>query len=153
MIQVLIRPQIEKRVVARGIRQVASAVLEAEAVVSGASLSVVVADDDELRSLNRQFAGIDSATDVLAFADESSGPPFVSAPGEPRYLGDVIISFDRTQAQAAENGHSVEEELRLLIVHGVLHLLGHDHDSAEGQARMWERQNAVIAVLEGADHG
>jgi probable rRNA maturation factor len=153
MIQVLIRPQIEKRVVARGIRQVASAVLEAEAVVSGASLSVVVADDDEIRSLNRQFAGIDSATDVLAFADESSGPPFVSAPGEPRYLGDVIISFDRTQAQAAENGHSVDEELRLLIVHGVLHLLGHDHDSAEGQASMWERQDAIIAVLEGADHG
>lgn len=153
MIQVLIRPQVEPGVAVRSIRQVASTVLEAEAVAPEASLSVVIADDDEIQSLNRQFAGIDAATDVLAFADESSGHPFVSAPGEPRYLGDVVISFGRARAQAAEDGRPVEEELRLLIVHGILHLLGYDHDTTEGQMRMWERQNAIIAVLEGVDHG
>jgi len=152
MIQVLIRPQTEPSMAARGIRQIASAVLEAEEVAPEASLSIVITDDDEIRSLNRQFAESDAATDVLAFADESRGHPFVSAPGEPRYLGDVVISFARAREQAAADGRPVEEELRLLIVHGILHLLGYDHDTAESQQRMWERQNALIAVLEGADH-
>ena len=153
MIQVVVRPQVETGIAARSIRQIAGAVLDAEAVEPEASLSVVIADDGEIQSLNRQFAGIDAATDVLSFADESGGHPFVSAPGEPRYLGDVVISFERARAQAAEDGRPVEEELRLLIVHGILHLLGYDHDTAEGQARMWERQTAIIAVLEGVDHG
>jgi probable rRNA maturation factor len=77
----------------------------------------------------------------------------VSAPGEPSYLGDVIISFPRARAQAAEEGHPVEEELRLLIVHGVLHLLGYDHATVEEQKQMWERQNAIIAVLGGGGNG
>jgi len=153
VIQVLIRSQIERTVAARHIRQIASAVLEAEAVAAQASLSVVITDDDEVQSLNRRFGGIDAPTDVLAFADEPSAHPFVSAPGEPSYLGDVIISFAQARAQAAEEGHPVEEELRLLIVHGVLHLLGYDHATVEEQKQMWERQNAIIAVLGGGGHG
>ena len=153
MIQVVIRPQTESPVAARFVRQTASAVLQAEAVAGRVSLSIVITDDGEIQSLSRQFLGIDAPTDVLSFPDESTGHPFVSAPREPRYLGDVIVSLPRARAQAAEGGHTIAEELQLLIVHGILHLLGYDHATVDEQQQMWERQNAIIAVLAGGSHG
>ena len=85
-------------------------------------LAVVVADDEVLHELNRRHRDVDAPTDVLAFPDEAHGP-FVAAPGLPHYLGDVVISFQRAEVQAAEAGHDVQAELQLLVVHGVLHLL------------------------------
>lgn len=109
-------------------------------------VAVVVSDDASLRELNRRFRGIDEATDVLAFPNETRGP-FVGAPGLPRYLGDVVISYPRAEAQAAEAGHAVEAELQLLVVHGVLHLLGHDDQSAQERAEMWAAQKAILEAL------
>jgi probable rRNA maturation factor len=87
----------------------------------GAGSTCVIATDRELRNLNRRFRGKDYATDVLSF------PP-----------GEIAISFDRAEAQAAEHGHSVEEELRILMLHGVLHLAGMDHESDSGQMALAE---------------
>ncbi len=109
-------------------------------------VAVVVTDDDSLRELNRRFRGTDAPTDVLAFPDETRGP-FVGAPGLPRYLGDVVISYPRAEAQAAEAGHAVEAELQLLVVHGVLHLLGHDDQSEPERSQMWAAQEAVLQAL------
>lgn len=109
-------------------------------------VAVVVTDDESLRELNRRFRGIDAPTDVLAFPDETRGP-FVGAPGFPRYLGDVVISFPRAQEQAGQAGHPVEAELQLLVVHGVLHLLGYDDQSEPERAKMWAAQEAILKAL------
>jgi len=114
----------------------------------------VLTDDAEIQALNRQFRGIDAPTDVLSFAMQDESPEdqgFVVAPeqdAETRaYLGDVIVSYPRAAAQAAEQGHSVLAELRLLVVHGVLHLLGYDHATPQDQARMWAIQDVVLERL------
>jgi len=149
MVQVLIRPELEGKIDVRLVEQTAEVTLEHESVPPDVSLTIVVTGDDEIRSLNHQFRGFDSPTDVLSFGQEPATQPFVNAPDEEPYLGDVILSFPRAQAQAAEQGHSIETEIRLLIVHGILHLLGHDHATDEEEASMWARQDAILNTLEG----
>jgi probable rRNA maturation factor len=153
MIQVLIRPRFEADVDADEVERAVQAALKAESVSKDASLSVVITDDVEIRTLNRQFRQVDAPTDVLSFANDAPSSSFAVPPDEPPYLGDVILSFPRTRAQAAEQGHGVLQELRLLVVHGVLHLLGYDHDTSAQEARMWARQGAILDALRDADHG
>ena len=109
-------------------------------------LTLAITSDDALRDLNRRFVGLDAPTDVLAFPDDTRGP-FAALPGVPRYLGDVIISFPRAEAQAAAAGHTVEAELQLLIIHGVLHLLGHDDMEPEPRGAMWAAQATILHAL------
>ncbi len=112
----------------------------------GLALSVVVAGDGLVRRLNRDYRGVDAPTDVLAF-EAGPEPSFLEVTDEPRYLGDVIISWPRAAAQARSAGHPVDAELQLLLVHGVLHLLGYDDvDPAERQ-RMWTLQGEILAGL------
>ena len=152
MIEVLIRPGYEAQVDPQEIERVVQTVLHLEAAAN-VSLSVVITGDDEMRSLNRQFRDVDAPTDVLSFADDTPAPAFVDASDEPPYLGDVILSFPRAQVQAEEQGHSTAQEVRLLVAHGVLHLLGYDHADPGQQAAMWARQDAVLSELGGAANG
>ena len=103
-------------------------------------LSLVLTTDKKLRPLNRQFRGIDQVTDVLSFPGDLKG-------NEPGYLGDVIISVERAKAQAKEAGHSLSNELSLLTIHGVLHLLGYDHGEPAAKAKMWVAQNKILQAL------
>jgi probable rRNA maturation factor len=153
MVDVLIRPEFEKHVLAEDVLRAAHAVLQAEGASPEAALSIVITDDDEIRSLNRQFRHVDAPTDVLAFADDPTEQAFVTAPDEPPYLGDVIVSYPRARVQSATQRHSAAAELRLLIVHGVLHLLGYDHATKAEQAQMWARQESILSTLKGADDG
>jgi probable rRNA maturation factor len=89
--------------------------------------------------------GIDAPTDVLAFSAQEETEIFVVAPETVEYLGDVIVSYPRAVAQAGEARHEVEQELDLLIVHGLLHLLGYDHAEEEEKTLMWARQEAILA--------
>ena len=150
MIQVLIRPQIESQLQAEFVEQVVRVVLEHESVSAEADVSIVVTDDAEIQSLNAQFLKIDAPTDVLAFAQEETELPFIYAPDALPYLGDVIVSFPRAQTQAREHAHSVQDELRLLIIHGTLHLLGYDHTTSAEQTQMWRRQDAILEFWENA---
>ena len=109
-------------------------------------VAVVISGDDTLRELNRRFRDIDAATDVLSFPNDESSP-FAGIGGQPRYLGDVIVSFPRAEAQAGQAGHDVQAELQLLVVHGVLHLLGYDDQEAQARARMWAVQEAILDAL------
>ncbi|MCS7178682.1 MAG: rRNA maturation RNase YbeY [Anaerolineae bacterium] len=109
-------------------------------------VAIVITDDESMQELNRRFRGVDAPTDVLAFPNEARGP-FVSAPGFPRYLGDIAISYPRAEEQAAEAGHSTQAELQLLVVHGLLHLLGYDDQSEPERARMWAVQEAILRHL------
>lgn len=114
-------------------------------------VTVVIGDDELLRQLNREYRGIDAATDVLSFgveepADEAPSG-FVSAPEATAYLGDVIISYPTAARQADAAGHALLDELCLLAIHGTLHLLGHDHDTAEEERAMWAVQATLLEQL------
>jgi probable rRNA maturation factor len=109
------------------------------------SLTLVVTDDETVHRLNREYLGIDAPTDVLSFGGES--PDFVGAPEAQGYLGDVLIAYPQAQTQAAAAGYAVESELALLVVHGVLHLLGYDHQSPEDKAVMWSQQKEILSRL------
>jgi probable rRNA maturation factor len=106
-----------------------------------AGLTIVITDDDQLHQLNRNFLGIDAPTDVLSFPVEEIDPDS----GE-EYLGDTLISYPRAVAQADAGNHTVQDELQLLVVHGVLHLLGYDHNEGEKQV-MWAIQSEILADL------
>ena len=120
----------------------AQAALEHQQVGPQAALSIVLADDERLQQLNRDYLEIDAPTDVLSFPAGETDPDS----GE-TYLGDIIISVPRAKAQAEAGGHAVEQELELLVVHGVLHLLGHDHYEADEKAAMWAVQAKVLEEL------
>lgn len=107
-----------------------------------ADLSLVLTDDAHLQNLNRDFLHHDAPTDVLAFPAEESDPETGRS-----YLGDVIISLPRAAEQARERGHPIEAEMQLLVVHGVLHLLGHDHAGETEKAAMWAAQAAILETL------
>ena len=91
-------------------------------------LAIVLADDDEVRRLNRDYRGIDKPTNVLSFG--SAGDRRRRMAGEPVILGDVILARETVAAEAAAQGKSIADHALHLVVHGVLHLLGHDHNSA-----------------------
>jgi probable rRNA maturation factor len=110
-------------------------------------LTLTLVDDDEIHQINRQHRNVDRPTDVLSFPLVDGTDSFALPPGMPRELGDIIISYPRAVAQAEEYGHSVERELTYLVVHGVLHILGHDHEVPEEQAVMRAREEAALAVV------
>lgn len=126
---------------------------EEEGVRDGV-VSLTFTDDEGIRELNRKFRGVDKPTDVLSFPMREAGPdepPIIRDEDDPEAaeidepIGDIVISLPRALAQAAEYGHSPEREIGFLFVHGFLHLLGYDHDTAERERDMFERQERVLA--------
>ena len=97
--------------------------------------------------MNRAYRGYDKPTDVLSFAQNDSvddAPPAPKIPGLPEQLGDVIISVDTAVRQAKTHGLNLEDELALLAVHGVLHLLGYEDETVEGSAEMRVRERDIL---------
>jgi probable rRNA maturation factor len=118
------------------------ATLDHEAQSLDSELSVILTDDARLHELNLNYLGVDAPTDVLSF------PAFETDPETgARYIGDILISIPRAQTQADAAGHSLEAEVQLLVVHGVLHLVGHDHAEAKEKARMWKAQAEILERL------
>lgn len=145
-VDVQIAPRFARKVNAELLRRVTTEALQREGVEGEIALSVVITDDEAVWELNRQFRDVDAPTDVLAF-DSGEESDFVTAPGEPVYLGDVVISYPRAVAQAEEYGHSIDRELALLTVHGVLHLLGYDHADEVERTEMWAKQDEILGSL------
>lgn len=118
-----------------------------------ATLTLVITSDEAVQTLNRDYRGVDAPTDVLSFAAQESAPDTPALADLPpelaaelrSCLGDVIIAYPYADRQAALYQNSVQAELRLLAVHGVLHLLGYDHATPDEEAAMWARQTAVLA--------
>ena len=111
------------------------------------NVSVVLTDNRRLRKLNRDYLGIDAPTDVLSFpASESDGSEIDPETGT-RYIGDILISIPYAAKGAKQAGNSLEAEVQLLIVHGVLHLLGHDHAKPREKAKMWKAQHEILTQL------
>lgn len=130
-------------------------VLQQEGIAQHASL--VIADDDTARALNAEYRGVDKTTDVLSFAFDNAGEyygegdapsgwsaddDFVLPPGASAGLGEVIVSYPQAARQARQAGHPVERELAFLVVHGILHLIGHDHVD-DDDARVMQSKERV----------
>ena len=131
--------------------------LAEEGVDVPCEVDVLITDDEGIHQINLEQREVDRPTDVLSF------PMFYFRPGKPPKgdaldvdpetgllpLGDMVISYERAQAQAEEYGHSVQRELGYLAVHSVLHLLGYDHmDEGEEKRQMREREEAIMSVLQ-----
>ena len=108
-------------------------------------LSLLLTGDEQVRKLNRDFAGEDHATDVLSFSLRE-GEAFVSGDATDR-LGEVIVSFETAERQAEEAAHHVEDEVAHLLVHGVLHLLGYDHAEPDDETKMRTHERRVLSEL------
>jgi probable rRNA maturation factor len=124
------------------IRAAAEATLAHEG--TSGEVTVVLAGDRQLQALNREYLGIDAPTDVLAFP---AGRPELDPESGARYIGDILISVQRARAQARRARHPLESEVQLLVIHGVLHLLGHDHANVQDKSRMWAAQVEVLRTL------
>lgn len=101
--------------------------------LSDAEIELILTTNDEIAEINRDFRGIDKATDVLSFPSD----PFPGAP-----LGSIVISIDKVESVAQELGHSRDDEMALLFIHGLLHLLGYDHEIDHGEMR--EKESELI---------
>jgi probable rRNA maturation factor len=130
------------------VRLLCQAVLRGEGWTEQARLSIRICDDGEIRRLNKEHRQIDRPTDVLSFSlVVPTEQEFPLPPGEAWELGDIVVSYPRAVAQATEYGHSTERELAYLIAHGLLHVLGHDHDEADERREMRAREEAALATV------
>ena len=135
---------LDEALVERAVR----ATLAQQQTTGAIEVTVYVTTAEEIHQYNRDYRKIDSPTDVLSFADDDGDTRFVLPPGMPRYLGDIAISWPHVQRQATEYGHSEARELAFLTVHGMLHLLGFDHErSPEEDVLMRQHQDAIMELL------
>jgi probable rRNA maturation factor len=135
------------------VEQVVQKALEVE-VEDDYEVSISFVDNHEIRELNKQYRDKDTATDVLSFPlmefeeteeNYNDEDEYVQ---EDKLLGDIVISLEKAQEQATEYGHSFERELAFLTVHGVLHLLGMDHEDEEQEKEMLQKQDKILQLLE-----
>jgi probable rRNA maturation factor len=124
------------------VERLVAGVLEDLGVDGQCALAVCLVDDEAIRALNRTHRGLDSVTDVLSFPVDGLDP---LPSGMERELGDIVISLAQARRQAGDEGVSEHEELTHLVVHGVLHLAGFDHEADDGE--MLERQDRLVAAL------
>ena len=125
--------------------QASRVVLDAHSDCQKASLCILLTDARQICAMNRKYAHVDSPTDVLAFPAD----PLFSDFDETRpYLGDIVIAHDYVSAQAAATGAVLDDVLRLLVIHGTLHLLGYTHNTSEARDCMWAAQAGALRSIE-----
>ena len=142
MIHIEISEGCQAEIEAPLLKRAAESTLRHQSAREDTTLTIVITGDDQIQALNRRFRDVDAPTDVLAFP----GGHFDPETGQ-TYLGDVILSHPRAAEQANRAGHPVEAELQLLVIHGVLHLLGHDHAEPGEKAEMWAAQGEILSHL------
>ena len=135
-------------------QHVVAQVLGAQDVGGNAEIGLVITEQEKVQELNKIYRGEDRPTDVLAFymttageQPESEPAQFVSPPDGMRHLGEVVISYPQAVIQAQEHRHSIEKELTILIIHGVLHLLGYDHENTQQKQEMTAREQIILRKI------
>ncbi|TMW73855.1 rRNA maturation RNase YbeY [Alteribacter natronophilus] len=129
------------------VHELLSTAYEVKGIDPDSEVSVTFTGNEEIRELNRDYRGLDKATDVLSFAlndGEEENVHFEEAEEIPDLLGDIIISVDRAREQAEEYGHTFERELGFLAVHGFLHLIGYDHQNEAEEKEMFSLQEEIL---------
>lgn len=142
MISIIISEEFEPFIDSSLIEAAAQAIFAIEAVDLSNEVSIAIDEDRAIQVLNRQFLGVDAPTDVLSFPSSETNPE-TGAP----YLGDIMISYPRAKQQAENAGETIGDELQLLVVHGMLHLLGYDHAEPDEKAAMWAVQQKALNHL------
>ncbi len=153
-INVLIEASLEENLEVSWLEGVVEQTLVAEGVDPASEAGLVVVGQERIRQLNLSYLGEDRATDVLAFAmlpesAQGEAAPFVAPPDGLKHLGEVIISYPQAVSQAEEHRHPVKREIAVLIIHGVLHLLGYDHDEPEREQKMRAREAEILGMIGG----
>ena len=151
-INVLIEEGLEVELEAEWLQRIVEKTLEAEKAPPDAEISLVITGQERIRELNREYRGRDQPTDVLSFAlnePKTAAEPavFIGPPDGLLHLGEVIISYPQSVIQAREQGHSLREEMAVLIVHGVLHILGYDHEKRRRAPSMAAREREILAGI------
>jgi len=124
--------------------------LKEENCADAVEVSVLLTDDEEIARLNKDYRGIDGPTDVLSFSQiEDGGLAGFADIEEEILLGDVVISIDTAQRQASEQGRALDDEIDTLLAHGILHLLGYDHENTEDAMKMFARQEEILSQTGG----
>lgn len=141
MISIQIDSEFKGKLSSKKIGKAAQAVLDHHKR-HAASMAVAVGGDEKIQSLNLEYRGIDKPTDVLSFPSGEPDPQTGRV-----YLGDIIISYPTAEKQAETSGHPVIDEIMLLVVHGVLHLFGHDHREPDDKKEMWAIQDEILSKL------
>ena len=140
------------------LQSVAEQALVAQDADSRPELGLVITGQEKVQQLNQNYLGKDEPTDVLAFsmlpeplatAESEDSSPFVQPPDGVLHLGEVIISYPQAVIQAREHRHSVKREIAILIIHGVLHLLGYEHNKPELERQMKTREKEILSCIEG----
>ena len=129
------------------VRKIVREILKAEGVPPPYEMSLVFTDAERVKRLNRDYRGVDEPTDVLAFyllPQRQSESSFALPPDGITRLGEVVVSYPQATAQARQQGHSTERELALLVIHGILHLLGYDHEEPEQEEKMRAREKQLL---------
>jgi probable rRNA maturation factor len=153
-INVLIEEGIEIDLENEWLQKVVERPLVLENVPANIEISLVVTSQERIQELNREYRGKDRPTDVLSFSlSEQKGDEepltFIGPPDGMLHLGEVIISYPQARIQAQERGHSVKREMAILIIHGVLHILGYDHEKPAMEPAMTAREKEILEEIEG----
>ena len=150
-INILIDKEYKNKVKSTWLKNVARQVQKAENVSEKSEMGLKITGDEEIHKLNRQYLDEDRPTDVLSFPmNEQSAavPVFVKVPDGKLHLGDIVISYPQAAKQAAEHGHPVNHEIVILLIHGILHLLGYDHDVPKRKSVMRNREACILKIVE-----
>jgi probable rRNA maturation factor len=152
-INVLIEEGVEVDLDSGWLQLVIEKTLVAENVPATVEISLLITGQERIHELNRDYRGKDKPTDVLSFSmseqiPEEEPTAFVGPPDGLVHLGEVIISYPQAVLQAQEHGHSVKREMAILIVHGVLHILGYDHEKPKMKPAMVAKEKEILTALE-----
>lgn len=141
MLQIKIRPYYRNKFSQENLLAAADLALK-RCQSKDAIVSILITGDAEIHELNRQYRSMDKPTDVLSF-----NANYIDPESGLEYLGDIIISVPRAKKQAAARGHTTDQEIQLLVIHGILHLSSYDHDTPQRQKKMWTLQSEILKGL------
>ena len=150
-INILIDKEFKKQVKSTWLKNLARQIQTAENVSAKSEMELVITGDEEIHKLNLKYLDEDRPTDVLSFPMNEqleAAPVFVKVPDGKLHLGEIIISYPTAVIQAEEHRHSVNREIVILLIHGILHLLGYDHDIPEREQVMHNRESAILKTIE-----
>jgi probable rRNA maturation factor len=150
-INILIDKEYKNKVKSAWLKNVAREVQKAENVSEKSEMGLKITGDEEIHKLNLQYLDEARPTDVLSFPMNEqldAAPVFVKVPDGKLHLGDIVISYPTALKQAEEHNHPVNREIAILLIHGILHLLGYDHDILKRKSVMRNRETAILKIIE-----
>lgn len=150
-INVLISAEFKSQLKRSWLKSVAEEILKSQCIIGSVEMGLVITNQEEVQQLNQKYRGINGPTDVLAFSIQEGGADpakFIEPPNGVRHLGEVIISYPQAFEQAEEHEQPVEKEMAILLIHGVLHLLGYEHDEPPLEREMRAKEAEILSLIE-----